>query len=111
MNQLEESLKKPIKAQIRLPGNQLAGYLVMNGSQPVKAEPGRHEFVVLSEAQVSSFNSVTWDITYSDQCNMYDVMLVEWGASREIAYRLGLGRVFKSAWEASRPTVKLVTLG
>ena len=111
LSQLEESLRKPIKAQIRLPGNQLAGYLVMNGSQPVQAEPGRHEFVVLSEAQVSSFNPVTWDITYSDRCNMYNVMLVEWGASRESAYRLGIGRVFKSAWEASRPTVKLVTLG
>jgi hypothetical protein len=63
----------------------------------LELQPGRHEFIVLSEAQVSGFNPVTWACPYSDNCQMYNVMLVEWDHEHQIAYRLGPGRVLKKA--------------
>lgn len=42
---------------------------------------------------------------------MYNVLLVEWNKDHQIVYRIGLGRIFKAAWEASGPLTQFVTLG
>ncbi|KAJ4387295.1 hypothetical protein N0V93_007884 [Gnomoniopsis smithogilvyi] len=114
LDQYEASRHRPIKLHVYLPreyGRQLAGYLVLNGDGPLQTDPSRHEFIVLSEAQVSGFNPVNWAWKHSERCRMYNVMLVEWDRDCNIAYRLGIGRVLKEAWAGSRPVIKHVTLG
>jgi hypothetical protein len=48
---------------------------------------------------------------YSENCMMYNVLLVEWDEPRRVAYRVGLGRVLKGAWKQAYPSIKFVTLG
>lgn len=108
----EASRDKPIKLHVSLPRNgELVGYLVLNGHSPLKTDPDRHEFIVISEAQVMGFNPVNWSRKYSEKCLMYNVMLVEWDCDHRIAYRLGVGRIYKKAWVGSRPVIKIITLG
>ncbi|KAH8776319.1 heterokaryon incompatibility protein-domain-containing protein [Diaporthe sp. PMI_573] len=114
LDQFEASRHRPVKLHVYLPreyGRQLAGYLVLNGSGPLRTDPSRHEFIVISEAQVSGFNPVNWACKYSELCRMYNVMLVEWDRDHKIAYRVAIGRVLKAAWVGSRPVRKLITLG
>lgn len=114
LEQYEASQHKPIKLHLYLPrecDRQLAGYLILNGDVPLQTDPEFHEFVVISEAQVSGFNPVSWASSYSEQCLMYNIMLLEWDRNHDIASRLGIGRAFKEAWVGSRPNIKMVTLG
>lgn len=114
LEQYEASQNKPIKLHLYLPrehGRQLAGYLVLNGDGPLQTDPECHEFVVISEAQVSGFNPVNWASNYSERCLMYNIMLLEWDRNHNIASRLGIGRAFKEAWIGSRPITKMVTVG
>ena len=97
--------------QVRSRGSQIVGYLILDSLEPLEMTAGCHEFIVLSEAQASGFDLLTWAIKFSDQCRMYNVLLVEWDENRHIAYRLGIGRVLKEAWERARPSIKFVTLG
>lgn len=112
LEQYEASKDKPIKLHVLLPrGGQLVGYLVLNGRGPLEMDSNRHEFIIISEAQFSGFNPVNWSCKYSEKCLMYNVMLVEWDRDHKIAYRLGVGRVYKKAWMGSRPVIKMITLG
>jgi hypothetical protein len=90
---------------------QLAGYLVLNGDGPDEVIEGTHEFIVLSGAEAKGFDSITGKVTYSDEAQMYNVMLVEWDREHQIASRLGIGRISKDAWDMSFPTIRFVTLG
>lgn len=114
LDQYEGSKHQPVKLHLYLPdavGKQLAGYLTLNASEPLQCEVGRHEFIVLSDAQASGFNPVTGTCTYSEAWLMYNVMLIEWDAEHIVASRLGLGRVLKKAWLGSRPKIKWIVLG
>lgn len=114
LDQYEASRQRPMKLHVYLPGKyggQLAGYMVLNGTGPLQTDPTRHEFIVISEAQVSGFNPVNWACKYSERCRMYNVMLVEWDREHKIAYRVAIGRVSKEAWVGSRPVLKFITLG
>lgn len=111
--QRESSLNHPIKVHLFLGESerQLSGYLILNGESLPELDPSQHEFIVLSEAQFSGFNPITSACTPSEQCLMYNVMLIEWDGNREMASRLGIGRVLKEAWDASNPIIKFITLG
>lgn len=111
--QRESSLDRPIKVHLFLGESerQLSGYLILNGERLPEIDPSRHEFIVLSEAQFSGFNPITSACTPSAQSLMYNVMLIEWDDQREMASRLGIGRVLKQAWDASNPVIKFITLG
>ena len=112
LEQYEASRDKPIKLHVLLPrSGQVVGYLVLNGRSPLQTDSNRHEFIIMSEAQVLGFNPVNWSCKYSEECFMYNVMLVEWDCDHKIAYRLGVGRVYKKAWTGSRPVIKMITLG
>ena len=41
---------------------------------------------------------------------MYNIMLVEWDSPHQIASRLGIGRIFKEAWDMSLPVTWFVTI-
>ncbi|GFP55952.1 hypothetical protein TASIC1_0006012200 [Trichoderma asperellum] len=112
--QMNSSVRKPIHAHIHCTKGskrQLAGYLILNGEGPNEVMQGKHEFVVLSGALAKGFNSITGNVTYSDEAEMYNVMLVEWDDQHQIASRLGTGRIFKEAWDMSLPTIRCITLG
>jgi hypothetical protein len=70
-----------------------------------------HEFIVLSGAQANGFDSIRGTVTYSDSAQMYNVMLVEWDSTHQFVTRLGIGRIFKEAWDMSLPTLRFVTIG
>lgn len=112
--QMNSSTRKPIHAHIHCTTGsrrQLAGYLILNSVGPIEVIKGKHEFIVLSGALVKGFNSITENVTYSDEAEMYNVMLVEWDDQHQVASRLGTGRIFKEAWDMSLPIVRFVTLG
>ncbi|KAM0446009.1 hypothetical protein ACHAO4_009597 [Trichoderma viride] len=112
--QMNSSVRKPIHAHIHCTTGsrrQLAGRLILNGNGPDEVIEGKHEFIVLSGALVKGFDSITGNVTYSDEAEMYNVMLVEWDDQHEVASRLGTGRIFKEAWDMSLPTIRFVTLG
>jgi hypothetical protein len=112
--QVSLSAKRPIQANIHCATGercQLAGYMVLNGDGPYELVKGTHEFIVLSGAEVKGFDSINGNVTYSDEAQMYNVMLVEWAHTRQIASRLGIGRIFKEAWDMSLPTIRFVTIG
>jgi hypothetical protein len=114
LRQLHSSASRPTEAHIhcaRGTTRQLAGYLVLNGNGPTELTENKHEFVVLSGAKVQSFDSISGDLTYSDQAHMYNVMLVEWDGQHQVASRLGIGRIFTEAWDSSLPTSRFVTIG
>lgn len=90
---------------------QYAGHVILNGAGPLDLDTRRHEFVVISEAQYAGYDVVRSRDTPSDTCNMYNVLLVEWDEKREVAYRLGIGRILKKVWNAARPGMKFVKLG
>ena len=103
--------RKPTRFLIRSSRNQVIGYLTLDGVQPYETRVNHHEFIVASEAQVSGFNPVTWEIQYSEKCLMYNVLLVEWDYNHQIARRVGIGRVLKGAWKEAGSRIKFVTLG
>lgn len=112
--QMNSSVRKPIHAHIHCTTGsrrQLAGRLILNGKGPDEVIEGKHEFIVLSGALTKGFDSITGNVTYSDEAEMYNVMLVEWDDQHQVASRLGTGRIFKEAWDMSLPTIRFVTLG
>ncbi|EHK20741.1 uncharacterized protein TRIVIDRAFT_49852 [Trichoderma virens Gv29-8] len=112
-SQRESSMNPPVKLHLVLGqlARQLSGYLVLNGERLPELDQARHEFIVLSEAQFAGFNPITSACTPSNKSMMYNVMLIEWDDRRETACRLGIGRVLKQAWHASKPVIKFITLG
>jgi hypothetical protein len=60
-------------------------YLTMNDTEPLDTDVGRHEFIIVSEAQVSGSNPLTWTIKYSENCIVYNVLLVKWDEARRLA--------------------------
>lgn len=78
LDQYEASRNRSIKLHLYLPkgyGRQLAGYLMLYGDSPLQTDPECHEFIVISEAQVSGFNPVNWACNYSKRCLMYNICL------------------------------------
>ena len=112
--QLHSSARSPIQALVHCAtGNsrQLAGYVVLNGDGPDELDRAKHEFVVLSGAQVKGFDPITGKIVHSEEAHMYNVMLVGWNSTHQIASRLGIGRIYKEAWDMSLPVIRFVTIG
>ncbi|EJT71051.1 hypothetical protein GGTG_12072 [Gaeumannomyces tritici R3-111a-1] len=112
--QVNSSARSPIQANILCAtGNsrQLAGHMILNGDGPEEVTRERHGFIVLSGAYVKGFDPISGKLTYSDESQMYNVMLVEWDPARQIASRLGIGRIFKEAWDTSLPVIRYVTIG
>jgi hypothetical protein len=103
--------RKPKRFLIRSARNQVIGYLILDGMQPYETRANHNEFIVMSEAQVSGFNPLTWAIQYSEKCLMYNVLLVEWDYNHRIAHRVGIGRLLKGAWKEAGSRIKFVTLG
>ncbi|KAM0259205.1 hypothetical protein ACHAQJ_003410 [Trichoderma viride] len=112
--QMNSSARSPIQAHIHCSSGsrrQLAGYLTLNGDGPEEVIEGKHEFIVLSSAQAKGFDSISGKVAYSNESQMYNVMLVEWDCQHQIASRLGIGRIFKEAWDMSLPIIRFVTIG
>ncbi|KAH8681964.1 heterokaryon incompatibility protein-domain-containing protein [Xylariales sp. PMI_506] len=78
LDQYEASRHRPLKVHLQISSShaggrgQLAGYAVLNGDElPASLERNRHEFIVISEAQVAGFNPINWTCQYSENCMMY----------------------------------------
>ncbi|MCJ1384682.1 hypothetical protein MMC17_007800 [Xylographa soralifera] len=88
--------------------SEVIGNVLLDGADDKWLACGRHEFIQIAEAQYSGLDNEVRDI---EDCPLYLVMLIEWNEQRSIAYRLGLGRVQKTAWMLAGPKLKLVCLG
>ena len=89
-----------------------AGIVTLDGSSPRSLTGDSHALVVLSEAEYLGFGPERVR-QYDDRSApfpLYNVMLVEWNIDGRIARRLGVGRVYKDAWKASRAYVQTVIL-
>ncbi|MCJ1387786.1 hypothetical protein MMC18_000629 [Xylographa bjoerkii] len=84
------------------------GNVLLDGADEKWLARGRYEFIQIAEAQYSGLDDEVRNI---EDCPLYLVMLIEWNEQRSIAYRLGLGRVQKTAWMLAGPRLKLVCLG
>ena len=89
------------------------GSITLTGSGPEWIDESRHEFLVLSEAQYFGHGPERGRAPedYSGEYPLYNIMLVEWDQEWRITTRLGVGRVFKTAWIAAHPAAKVVVLG
>ncbi len=89
-----------------------AGVVTLDGSSPRSLTGDSHALVVLSEAEYLCFGpeKVREYDDRSAHFPLYNVMLVEWNIDGRIARRLGIGRVYKDAWLASRAYVQTVIL-
>ncbi|MCJ1416988.1 hypothetical protein MMC32_003327 [Xylographa parallela] len=88
--------------------SEVIGNVLLDGTDEKWLARGRYEFIQMAEAQYSGLDNEVRNI---EDCPLYLVMLVEWDEQRIIAYRLGLGRVQKTAWMLANPKLKLVCLG
>lgn len=82
--------------------------ILLNSDGPDWIDRGKHEFILVSEAQCLGLDDEPQhigDIPY------YVVMVVERDPETDVAFRLGLGRLEKTAWMLARPELKLVCLG
>ena len=86
----------------------IIGNVLLDGADKTWMKRGRYEFIQIAEAQYSGLDNAVRNI---EDCPLYLVMLIEWNEQRTIAYRLGLGRVQKTAWMLAAPKLKLVCLG
>ncbi|EXJ78007.1 hypothetical protein A1O3_09166 [Capronia epimyces CBS 606.96] len=107
---------RPQEYQIRNARGQPVGVVTITGEDlPLQRySSSRYEYIVLSEAQFAGIDLVAWLPIFSDQpgkCLMYNVMLIEWDQDMHCAYRVGLGRILKTAWAQSGPRNKYITLG
>jgi hypothetical protein len=103
------SIAVPTQFQIRSSDGQPIGILTMTGSGSVKLNPFRHEYIVLSGAQFTGIDMLSWLPKFSAEqvgFSMYNIMLVEWDKEKTCAYRVGLGRIMKSAWMQAKPCNK-----
>lgn len=89
------------------------GLVTIDGFHFTVYDTSRHEFVVLSEAQYLTLDQKVDQEESSAKFSLYNVMLIEWDDGRNIAYRLGLGRIYKAAWETAvpPPQTKIIALG
>ncbi|MCJ1284138.1 hypothetical protein MMC26_003469 [Xylographa opegraphella] len=88
--------------------SEVVGNVLLDGADDDWFARERYEFVQLAEAQYSGLDNEFRDI---EDCPLYLMMFIEWNERRNIAYRLGLGRVQKTAWMLAAPKLKLVCLG
>ena len=88
--------------------SEVIGNVLLGGADDQWLNCRRYEFIQVAEAQYSGLDNETRDIEDSP---LYLVMLFEWDEQRSVAYRLGLGRVQKTAWMLAKPKLKLVCLG
>jgi hypothetical protein len=86
----------------------IVGNVLLDGTDDEWMDRGRHGFIQIAEAHYFGLDDEAKDI---EDCPLYLVMLVEWDEQLNVAYRLGLGRVRKTAWMLAGPKLKLVCLG
>jgi hypothetical protein len=71
---------------------------------------GKHEFVIISENQRYGDHDKDYELEKDYFVfKVYNVLLIEW--KERVAYRLGLGRVWKDDWLAAEHELKVITLG
>ena len=104
----------PKQFRIQTERGQPIGILTLTGAAILNLDPSRHEYIVLSEAQFAGIDLIKGQPKFLSElarCLMYNVLLIEWNQGKTCAYRVGLGRIMKSAWMQTRPRNKYVTLG
>ena len=90
-----------------------------------------HEFVIISEAHKYGEDNDAWFLKtnfLTEESNSDSDMAIDWKLGKEwvhfrlwnvlliewkdgVAYRIGIGRVWKRAWSAAESCLKLITLG
>jgi len=89
---------------------------IHSDDKTLQTDPRVHEFVIISEAQKygkKELDSALYEGERLDRhwCHfrLWNILLVEWKDG--VAYRIGIGRVWKYAWRAGQHILKFVTLG
>jgi hypothetical protein len=99
----------PLRFALTLPEfPERVGIVLLDGSEPQHLEVAKHEFILLSE---TLYFGLDGESPVIDDYPLYLVMLVGKDPKTKIAKRLGLGRVYKTAWEMALPGLELVVLG
>lgn len=87
------------------------GTILLDGQGPVRFDARMHEFIVISEAQYYGIeNEMPQNGEFMDY-PLYNVMLIQWDGLRQIASRLGMGRITKDAWRQVDYQVQIIVLG
>ena len=106
--------KVPLKYPLLLMGSEEEiGTIRLDGIGPREVDPNTHEFIVISEALYLDVEQAMSQDDKSTDFPLYNVMLVEWRTGGQFASRLGLGRVYKEAWNSLQPlpVARTVILG
>ncbi len=97
----------PLRYRLIDAESQNVGTVLLDGADRHLLDIGRHEFIQIAEAQYFGLDNEVRDV---EDCPLYLVMLIVWDENFEVAYRLGLGRVYKASWMLASPKLKLVCL-
>ena len=107
--------------------DRVVGWVQLNtDDKDFHPDPAIHDFVIISEAQLYNEFKIDTNTTLQDEATnpeglllhqdwrhfrFWNVLLVEWDDG--VAYRLGIGRVWKFAWAFGDrpPRLEVITLG
>ena len=107
-----QSQKAPLRRSIvNHIGLNRVGTILLDGQDPVRFDAQMHEFIVISEAQYYGIEKETAQQGEFMEFPLYNVMLIQWDDRKEIANRLGMGRIEKSAWRQVDYRLQIIVLG
>lgn len=86
------------------------GTILLDGQGPARFDARIHEFIVISEAQYYGIENETAQQGEFMDYPLYNVMLIQWDERRQIASRLGMGRVEKTTWRQVERHLQIVVL-
>ncbi|TEA11432.1 hypothetical protein C8034_v007451 [Colletotrichum sidae] len=103
--ELQEKRLVIVEAKIVDKNGKVVGHVIPTDQQKKVADDSYH-FILLSESQYWG-NEKRIDVAGFP---LYNVLVVQWDERKEFATRLGLGKIYKSAWQAAEPQMKRVIL-
>lgn len=87
------------------------GTILLDGQGPARFDARMHEFIVISEAQYYGVENEMPQTGEFMDYPLYNVMLIQWDDGRQIASRLGMGRITKDAWRQVDYRRQIIVLG
>ena len=100
--------RPPLRYSLTKPDLESVGTVLLDGNGPDWLDPDRHEFILLGEAQFCGLDDERRDV---EGYPLYLAMLIEWDNRTKIAYRIGMGRIKKTAWRQVGAEARSVVLG
>lgn len=104
--------KAPIRRNIfGNEGPNPVGAILLDSQGPVRFDARMHEFIVISEAQYYGVENEMAQQGEFMEYSLYNVMLIQWDLRKQIASRIGVGRMEKRAWREVDYQFQIIVLG